>query len=222
MTGRLQQNADAVRRRVQAACRRRNRDPRDVTIIAVTKSVGPELIDALIGLGFSDLGENRAVEAAEKLARVRGKARWHFIGHLQTNKAKKMLDRFDVIHSVDRRELAIELEKRLAAANRRMPAFIEVNAGAEAAKGGLPPEAVAEFVPWIRRDCPHLELHGLMTMAPNTAPEATRPVFRRLRELAVQAGLPGLSMGMSNDFEVAVEEGATHVRIGTALFEGVQ
>ncbi len=220
--GRLQQNVDSIRRRVEEACRRRGRDPRDVTIVAVTKSVGPRLIDALIDLGFTDLGENRAVEAAEKLSAVRGKARWHFIGHLQTNKAKKMLDRFDLIHSIDRRDLAVELEKRLAAANRHMPAFIEVNVSGEPSKTGLAPEALDAFVPWIRRDCPHLELQGLMTMAPNAAEDATRPVFQRLRELAGNAGLKALSMGMSNDFEVAIEEGATHVRIGTAFFEGVQ
>jgi hypothetical protein len=217
--GRLRVNAEAVRRRIQEACHRADRDPASVTIVAVTKSVGPESIDALIELGFTDLGENRAVEAAEKVARVKGRARWHFIGHLQTNKARKMLDRFEVLHSLDRAELAAELEKRLAAAARRLPVFIEVNVSGEASKGGVGPESLDAFIASLRGG--RLDLQGLMTMAPNAAPEATRPVFRRLRELAGRAGLKHLSMGMTNDFEIAIEEGATHVRIGTALFDGV-
>jgi hypothetical protein len=219
---RLRANADAVRRRVADACRRAGRDPSSVTIVAVTKTVDAETADALIGLGLTDLGENRAVEGAEKIAKVRGRARWHFIGHLQTNKVKRMLERFEVMHSVDRLEVALELEKRLAAANRRLPAYVEVNVSGEPSKGGQPAAGAAEFVARLRRDCPHLDLQGLMTMAPNVEPEATRPVFRALGALAASCGLPGCSMGMTNDFEVAVEEGATCVRIGSAFFEGLR
>jgi len=219
---RLQANADAVRRRVAEACRRAGRDPSSVTIVAVTKTVDAEVAEALIGLGMTDLGENRAVEGAEKVARVRGRATWHFIGHLQTNKARRMLERFAVMHSVDRLDVAVELEKRLAAVGRRLPSFVEVNISGEASKGGQPAAGAPEFISRLRRDCPHLDVQGLMTMAPNVAAEETRPVFRGLRELSRSCGVAGLSMGMTNDFEVAIEEGSTHVRIGSAFFGGMR
>jgi hypothetical protein len=113
------------------------------------------------------------------------------------------------------------MEKRLAGGNKRVPGFVQVNVSGEASKGGVRPEEVRDFVAWARGECPHLDVRGLMTMAPHENPEASRPVFRRLRELGETCGLRDLSMGMTNDFEVAVEEGATHLRVGSAFFEGV-
>lgn len=221
MKDRLRANLEGVRSRIEAACRRVGRNPSDVTLVAVTKTVPVPVIEALLELGHRDAAENRPVEGAARAAQVRGTARWHFVGHLQTNKARKVLERFEVLHSLDRDGLALELEKRLAVEGRRIAAFVQINVSGEGTKGGFPAGEAREAVARIRDRCPHLQVLGLMTMAPEGDPEAARPHFRRLRELAAEAGVSGLSMGMSGDFEAAVEEGATHVRIGTALFEGL-
>jgi len=215
---RLRENLARVRDRIDAACRRSGRDPAGVTLVAVTKSAGDAEVEALLDLGVRDLGESRAVEGSARAARFGGAARWHFIGHLQTNKAARVAAAFHVLHSLDRAALAEDLEKKCAARNRTLPAFVQVNVSGEASKGGFRPEEVAAAVAGLRADRPHLEVAGLMTMAPAGEPESARPYFRRLRELAAACGVPGLSMGMTSDFEVAVEEGATHIRVGTALF----
>ncbi|KAA0214255.1 YggS family pyridoxal phosphate-dependent enzyme [bacterium] len=227
-------NLKRVRERIAAACLRVKRDPREVTLVAVTKSVGPEVMQALIELGVTDIGENRLQAAKEKFPQVPGlwdrtRVKRHFIGHLQTNKVKSVLELFDVIHSVDSLKLAEEIDRR--ARQLELPtvaAFIEVNVSGEESKQGLPAaEFRAFFMQALRLT--HLEWQGLMTMAPLAEEaESVRPLFRRLREMASPFSgdeallrLASLSMGMSNDFEVAIEEGATHVRIGTALFEGM-
>lgn len=208
---RLRSNLDGVRSRIAAACERAGRDPSGVTLIVVTKSVPAELIPRLAELGVRDVGENRPVEALGRIGGLSGFRR-HMIGHLQTNKIGKALAWADVLHSVDRPSLLAALAKQ----PRKVPVFVQANVSGEASKGGYAPEDVGEAVAEARRS---LEVLGLMTMAPEGTD--ARPHFRRLRELAAQVGVKGLSMGMSQDFEAGVEEGATHVRVGTAIFEGV-
>jgi pyridoxal phosphate enzyme (YggS family) len=209
---RLRSNLDQVRGRIAAACARARRDPASVTLIVVTKSVPQELIPRLADLGVTDIGENRPVEGLDRVGALTVFRR-HLIGHLQTNKLGKALRWADVIHSVDRTSLLQELAK----SNKRAPVFVQINVSGEASKGGFRPEEAEIAVAEARRS---QEVLGLMTMAPEGVD--ARPHFRRLRELAGRAGLSGLSMGMSQDYEVAVEEGATHVRVGTAIFDGVQ
>jgi pyridoxal phosphate enzyme (YggS family) len=208
---RLRSNVEAVRSRIAAACGRTGRDPSGVTLIVVTKSVPADLIPRLAELGVRDIGENRPVEALDRVG-PRTEFRRHMIGHLQTNKIGKALAWADVLHSVDRPSLLSALERN----PKKVPVFVQVNVSGEASKGGYGPDDAERAVAEARR-C--LEVLGLMTMAPEGVD--ARPHFRRLRELGARAGVSRLSMGMSQDFEVAVEEGATHVRVGTAIFEGV-
>lgn len=233
----LEGNLKRVRERIAAACARVKRDPKDVTLIAVTKTVGPEVMQALIELGVTAIGENKLQAAQEKFPKVpalkgrkpgqgEGPAETHFIGHLQTNKVKGVLELFDTIHSVDSLKLVQEIEKRVWQTEHGMfPCFIEVNSGEEN-KEGVESVEVASLWQAMKQTENVLPV-GLMTMAPVVErAENVRPVFQRLR--AVFDEIPPdpkysrwLSMGMSNDFEIAIEEGATHVRIGTALFEGL-
>lgn len=219
----LRRNVEAVRRRVAEACRVVDRDPASVTLVVVTKDRPVDAIRVLYEMGIKDIGENRVQEAAEKRPAIPADGpRWHMVGHLQTNKVRRAVELFDVIHSVDRPNLAEELHKHLASRGRTIDAFVQVNIAGEKQKGGIPPDQVLPFVDDIRDRCSALRLQGLMTIAPlSDEPERVRWVFARLRELAVQVGLPGLSMGMSQDYVVAIEEGATHLRIGSAFFEGV-
>ena len=208
---RLRSNVEAVRSRIAAACARVRRDPSGVTLIVVTKSVPAEVIPRLLELGVGDIGENRPVEALERIGRLAGFRR-HMIGHLQTNKIGKALAWADVLHSVDRPSLLGALAKHA----KKVPIFVQVNVSGEACKGGYGPAEAEQAVSEARTS---LDLRGLMTMAPEGGD--ARPHFRRLRELARRLDVSQLSMGMSQDFEVGVEEGATHVRVGTAIFEGV-
>jgi pyridoxal phosphate enzyme (YggS family) len=205
-----------VRQRVERAAERAGRSPADVTIVAVSKGFPPSAIDETLVAGIADVGENRVQEAAAKIAELRGlPITWHLVGHLQTNKAKTALELFDIIHSVDSLHLAEVLSHR---AQRPLPVFLEVNVTGEASKFGFPPGEVAVAAGAIAR-LPHLDLRGLMTVAPFVSdPETVRPVFRELRCLRDALGLAELSMGMTDDFEVAIEEGATLVRIGRAIF----
>jgi pyridoxal phosphate enzyme (YggS family) len=214
----LRDNLARVRDRISAACRRSGRDPSGVTLVAVTKSAGDSEVEDLLGLGVRDLGESRAVQGAARALRFADGVRWHFIGHLQTNKSAKVADAFQVLHSLDRPALAEDLEKRCAGRPEPLPVFLQVNVSGEATKGGFTPEATKDALTRVRERQGHLQVMGLMTMAPAGLPESARPHFRRLRQLARECGVSGLSMGMSDDFEVAIEEGATHIRVGTALF----
>jgi pyridoxal phosphate enzyme (YggS family) len=214
----IAQRIAEARARIAAACARAGRSPDDVTLIAVTKGFGPGAVLAAIDAGVRDIGENRVQEAQSKrnaLPDLPPGVRWHMIGHLQTNKAGSVAGLFDTIHSVDSIRLAEAISRR---APRPMPAFLEVNVAGEATKSGLSlaelPSAHAAIA-----SLPNIDLRGLMTVAPIAAsPEDVRPVFRRLAEEARRLGLRNLSMGMSDDFEVAIEEGATHIRLGRALF----
>jgi pyridoxal phosphate enzyme (YggS family) len=212
------ENLARVQERVVRAAERAGRRPDGVLLIGVSKTVDAARIRAAVAAGVTTLGENRVQEAKSKIAELGRLAAWHLIGHLQTNKVKDALDLFDLIHSLDRLELARELERRAAAQGRVVDALLQVNVAAEATKGGVAPDAVGETLDLIGK-LGHVRVRGLMTIPPEVErPEESRPWFRRLRELAERHGLPELSMGMSGDFEVAIEEGATMVRVGTAIF----
>lgn len=214
-----------VRERVVAACARAGRDPATVTIVAVSKTQPIDAVTEAVAAGVDAIGENRVQEAAAKRPLVGGATPWHLIGPLQRNKAKTALDLFDLIETVDRPELADRLEALLGGSDRVLPVFLEVNIGGEAQKSGLNREASPALVERLLKRCPHLCLRGLMTVPPyDPDPQRSRPHFEALRRLAREletrfALSPlQLSMGMTEDFEVAVEEGATEVRLGRVLF----
>lgn len=211
-------NLRRIEERIGAACRRTGRIPGEVTIIAVTKTVPSATVAEAYALGLRHFGENRVQEAAAKLPKlgpIAAEAIWHMVGHLQSNKAAAALGLFHSIDSVDSVRLARQLDQ---IASGRTPVLAEVNVAAEPSKTGFSTEDLPDAVRQIR-SLSNLELRGLMTVAPLTSdPEQVRPVFRRLVELRDALGLKDLSMGMSDDFEIAVEEGSTMVRIGRALF----
>lgn len=205
-----------VEERIHAACARSGRGREEITLLAVTKTFPAEVILEAHALGLREFGENYVQEFERKAPLVRRLegARFHLIGHLQSNKSRRAGELFDVIETVD----SVKLARRLDDAGRPLDVMIEVKLSAEATKAGCAPEQLPALVEAIR-GCANLRLAGLMTMPPwSEDAEFSRPYFRRLRELARQHGLSGLSMGMSHDLEVAVEEGATVVRVGTALF----
>ena len=210
-----------VRQRVERAAERAGRSPADVTIVAVSKSFPPQAIEEAVAAGIAHVGENRVQEAAAKIPGLRRlPVTWHLVGHLQTNKAKTALELFDIIHSVDSLHLAQLLSHRAqtGVAQRPLPILLDVNVTGEATKFGFPPGEIDAAAQAVAR-LPHLDLRGLMTVAPLVSdPETVRPIFRHLRRLRDALGLPELSMGMTDDFEVAIEEGATLVRIGRAIF----
>jgi pyridoxal phosphate enzyme (YggS family) len=213
---------DIVRARIAAACERAGRSADDVELIAVTKTHGVDEIVAARDAGLRDFGENRVQEARPKIAEARERgvdARWHLIGHLQTNKVRAAIECFDILHTIDSERLARAISERAAArATRPIEALIEVNVGGEAQKSGVAPAAAAKLAE-VAAALPNVRVIGLMTVAPQADdPEDVRPLFRRLRELRDAIGLRALSMGMTDDYEVAVEEGSTHVRVGRALF----
>ena len=211
-------NLERVRERVARAAERAGRRPDDVLLIGVSKVVEVERIRAALAAGIGALGENRVQEAKAKVAELGRPVPWHLIGHLQTNKVKDALPLFDLIQSLDRLELAQELERRAAALGRVVEALLQVNVASEASKGGFAPDAIGAALDTIGA-LSHVRIRGLMVIPPEAErPEDARPWFRRLRELADKHGLRERSMGMSGDFEVAIEEGATMVRVGTAIF----
>ncbi len=209
-------NCRRVLDKIQSAAVKSGRDPSSVRLIAVTKTVPPVKIREAVDTGISHIGENRLQEALPKREALADlPLTWHFIGHLQTNKAKKAVEQFDWIQCIDRPELA---EKLNQAAPRQLPVLIEVKLHDEPSKSGVVESELPGFIEHFRR-YDRLDLRGLMVIPPFFEnPEDVRPYFRKLRLLAEQFGLRELSMGMSNDFEVAIEEGATMVRVGSALF----
>ena len=220
----LAENLDAIQQRIRAVCQRTGRDPNSVSLLAVAKTHPPEAVAAAAALGLSLFGENKVQEARAKIPLCPGRLRWHFIGHLQSNKCREAVELFAMIESVDSLALAQEINKRAEAAAKTMPILLEVNVAGEASKFGYQPERLLVELKALNA-LPRIEIHGLMAVPPwSSLPESSRPHFRRLRELKLQceqilgAPLPLLSMGMSGDFEVAIEEGATIVRVGTALF----
>lgn len=221
---RLSENLPRVQERIGRALERVGREA-PVTIVAVTKGHPASAVIAAADAGLCDVGENRAQELEAKRSEADGRVRWHLIGHLQRNKVRRVLPLFDMIHSVDSLRLAQELSKEAERADRDVDGLLQVNASGEATKGGLNVEDGVDAIGAIT-ELPRLRIHGLMTMAPLTDDEAVlRSTFARTRTLfeACARVLPSfdavhMSMGMSNDFEVAVEEGSTMVRLGTALF----
>lgn len=219
-----------VQGRVAAAAERAGREPSSILVVAVTKTHPAAVAAEAVRCGITDLGENYVQEMLGKKEELEalgvGPVRWHFIGHLQRNKAKYIVPFCELIHSVDSERLGREIDKRAAKVGRRQRVLIEVNVSGEESKFGVAPNRVRELAEMLLT-LEHVELRGLMTMAPySDEPEASRPIYRRLAQLAAEladAGIPPealgeLSMGMTQDFEVAIEEGATIVRIGTAIF----
>jgi pyridoxal phosphate enzyme (YggS family) len=212
----IRENYDRILQTIHRAAVRSGRSPETIQLIAVTKTVSPVHIREAIEAGVRHIGENRLQEALPKREELLDLAvTWHFIGHLQTNKARKVVENFDWVQCVDRPELA---EKLNQAATKPLPVLIEVNLGGELSKSGIDPDGLEGSVETFKK-YDRLKLRGLMTIPPFLEnPEDVRPYFRKLRQLAERFHLPELSMGMSHDFEVAIEEGATMVRIGTSLF----
>ena len=212
---------------IAGACERARRNPAEVRLLAVTKTHGPDVVRAAASAGQALFGENRVVEGVGKIEATRAEypdLEWRLIGPLQSNKAGLALQWFSALETLDRQRLVDRLERLLEGGARRLPVLIEVNLGEEATKSGVPPSEVPAFVATALA-APHLDVRGLMAVPPFDAdPERSRPHFRRLRRLARDLeerfgrAFPELSMGMSHDFAVAVEEGATEVRLGTALF----
>ena len=209
----LRERLEKVEERIDSACLRAGRPRREVTLIAVTKKFSTEVIAEAYALGLREFGENYVQEFAEKKPNLT-EARYHFIGHLQSNKARIAADLFDVIQTVD----SITLAQRLNDCTRPLEVMIEVKLSGEASKAGAAPEDLPALLDAVRA-CGNLRLTGLMTIPPwSDDPEETRPYFKKLAALARAHAVAGLSMGMSHDFEAAIEEGATHIRVGTALF----
>jgi pyridoxal phosphate enzyme (YggS family) len=220
----LAENLAAIRSRIAAACERAGRDPSSVTLMAVTKGMPPEMVREAADLGLVLFGENKVQEARVKIPLCPGRLRWHLIGHLQSNKCRDAVHFFEMLHGVDSLALAQEINKWADKQAKTMPVLLEVNLAGESTKFGYRRDDVLADLA-VMNGLPKLEIHGLMTIAPwSPDPGRARPIFRQLRELKEQceqqlgASLPHLSMGMSGDFEAAIEEGATMVRVGTSLF----
>lgn len=225
----LKKRLEEIKARIFKAAERSSRDPSQIKLVAVTKQVDADKIREAISAGVTIIGENRVQEASRKYEQIGPSGlTWHLVGHLQTNKTKRALEVFDFIHSVDRLSLAEEINHRARQMSKVVPVLVQVNVTAEESKFGLREN---QLFPLLSRidGLEHLQIEGLMTIAPlTTDPEETRPYFRRLRQIAEEIEqrnwksikMRYLSMGMSNDFEIAVEEGANMVRIGSAIFGG--
>ncbi len=211
----IEQNLKNVKERITKSALRVYRHPENIKLIAVTKTFPVDTINKAIDLGINSIGETKVQEAKKKFEEIGRKVEWHMVGHLQSNKAKDAVKIFDVIHSIDRMKIAKKVSDECLGLNKKMPVLVEVNLTED--KFGVKPEEIVEFVNEIKK-LEGIEIEGLMTIAPLVEPEETRPHFRKLKELALKCNLKELSMGMSNDFQVAIEEGATMVRIGTAIF----
>lgn len=225
-------NITQIQNEIAQAAQRAGRDPKEITLVAVTKTYPVQFIREVHKAGLYNVGENRVQEAVPKIETLRDEGTtppltWHLIGHLQSNKARLAVQHFDLIHSVDSLKLAKEINRHAVAAEKTQPILVQVNVSGEETKSGIHPGNAVEVIGEILELCPNVPIHGLMTMAPLGTAEAARPTFTGLRNLrdrlAEELKHPGfdprhLSMGMSNDFRVAIEEGATLVRIGSALF----
>ncbi|QNU68469.1 YggS family pyridoxal phosphate-dependent enzyme [Ruminiclostridium herbifermentans] len=222
----IKENLDNVLSRIKAAAEKSGRKAEDIKLIAVTKTVDVERIKSVYNYGILDMGENRVQELLEKYDKLSSECRWHLIGHLQTNKVKYIVDKVDLIHSVDSIQLAKEIHSRASKIGKKMNILVQVNVSGEESKFGISPQEVNEFIKIIS-EYGNISVRGLMTIAPyaeNT--EDIRDVFKKLYSIYIDikqkkldnVSMDYLSMGMSNDFEVAIEEGANVVRIGTDIF----
>ena len=214
----IRANLERVRERVARAAERAGRRAEDVLLVGVSKTVDVARIRQAIEAGVPALGENRVQEARDKVVEIGRPVPWHLIGHLQTNKVRDALELFDVVHSLDRLDLAKELDKRARARGRTVAALVEVNLAGEASKGGVSPDGLGALLDAVAA-MSAVSVRGLMAIPPEAKePDDSRVWFRALRKLGERYGFSELSMGMSGDFEVAIEEGATVVRVGTAIF----
>ncbi|MFP7252755.1 YggS family pyridoxal phosphate-dependent enzyme [Terribacillus goriensis] len=218
----VQENLKRIKDDISSAAAKTGRNSEDITLLAVTKYVTIERTEEAVDAGIVDLGENRIEGFLEKQAIIGEKAVWHFIGSLQTRKVKDVINQVDYLHALDRLSLAKEIQKR---ATKKIKCFVQVNVSGEATKSGVSPEETLSFIKELA-EFPAIEVVGLMTMAPNTENEdVLRSVFSGLRQLRDEVAAAGLthapctflSMGMSNDYTIAIEEGATHIRVGSAL-----
>lgn len=225
-SGEIIRNLEIVREKIVRAAFRAGRNPNDITLVAVTKNATPEMAKAALDAGITDLGENRVQELQNKYNQLGGICSWHLIGHLQRNKVKYIVDKVKLIHSVDSLELVNELQLRASGINRVLEILIQINVSGEESKTGLRPDDTLSFLKEIS-GCANIKVRGLMTMAPFAEdPESIRWVFKGLKQLALDItankihniNMDFLSMGMSNDFETAIEEGANIVRIGSSIF----
>ena len=226
MSEQIRERLVRVRERIARAAERAGRNAEDVTLIAVSKTFDSATVQQAVDAGARDLGENRVQEAITKIRSVKGDIRWHLIGHLQSNKARQAVEAFDVIHTIDSSQLANRLDRVAGEFDRKPDVLIQVDLGHEPTKTGADESELPAIVEALDA-ASHLEFRGLMTLPPFfDSPEKTRPYFRRLREIleglnrsrAPQRKLTELSMGMTGDFEIAIEEGATMIRVGTAVF----
>ncbi|WP_366249508.1 YggS family pyridoxal phosphate-dependent enzyme [Terribacillus aidingensis] len=218
----VQENLKRIKDDISSAAAKTGRNSEDITLLAVTKYVTIERTEEAVDAGIVDLGENRIEGFLEKQAIIGEKAVWHFIGSLQTRKVKDVINQVDYLHALDRLSLAKEIQKR---ATKKIKCFVQVNVSGEATKSGVSPDETLAFIKELA-EFPAIEIVGLMTMAPNTEEEdVLRSVFSGLRQLRDEVAAAGLthapctflSMGMSNDYTIAIEEGATHIRVGSAL-----
>ncbi|AUN15441.1 MAG: YggS family pyridoxal phosphate-dependent enzyme [Paraclostridium sordellii] len=216
-----------IKNKIDKACELSNRNKEEVTLIAVSKTVDVDAIKEAINSGATDFGENKPQELARKFETIGDDVNWHLIGSLQTNKVKYIIDKVYMIHSIDRLSLCDEIQKRAEKIGKTINCLIQVNISKEESKHGILEEDAIDFVKTIAKNYPNIRIKGLMTMAPNTDDkELVRSVFKGLKDLAIKIdkenieniSMDELSMGMSNDFEIAVEEGATFVRVGTSIF----
>ncbi len=224
----IAENLAAIRKNIKAAAERSKRDPAEITMVAVTKKIGVEAISVALLHGVELLGENRLQEAKEKFEQIGDKAEWHFIGHLQKNKVKYLFDIFTLVHSVDSIELAKEIDRKAKGRGMVIDILLQVNVGIEETKHGFHPDLVAGEAGEIAA-LPNLRVRGLMAIPPKVAnSEESRPFFKKIMEIKSKISGMNLancpmdiaSFGMSGDYEVAIEEGATHIRIGRAIFGG--
>ncbi|MEA2240340.1 MAG: dependent protein [Thermoanaerobaculia bacterium] len=213
----IRDNIAAVEERIARACERAGRAREDVKLVAVSKTFPAEFVDEAIAAGITDLGENRVQEARDKKPLVQGSARWHLIGHLQTNKAKDAVKLFDVIQAVDSLDLAEKLARAAEGQGKTLEVMLQVNIGDEPQKSGLARAEVDSIAKQVEALSP-IHLIGLMAIPPVGTPGESRPYFRELRSMRDALGLKELSMGMSEDFEAAIEEGSTMIRVGRAIF----
>lgn len=220
-------NISNIEKRINDSCKNSDRNKEEVKLIAVTKTVDIEDINEAIECGVTDVGENKPQELARKYEVIGDKVKWHLIGSLQTNKVKYIIDKVYMIHSIDRLSLCDEIQKRAKSIDKQVNCLVQVNISKEESKHGILKEDAIDFIKTISNNYPNIRIKGLMTMAPNTEDkDLIRSVFRGLKDLANQidseninnVSMESLSMGMSNDFEIAIEEGATFIRVGTSIF----
>jgi pyridoxal phosphate enzyme (YggS family) len=226
MAEQIRERLVRVREQIARAAERAGRSAEDITLIAVSKTFDSATVQQAVDAGARDLGENRVQEAITKVAMVKGNVRWHLIGHLQSNKARQAVEAFEVIHTIDSSQLAERLDRVAGETGRRPEVLVQVDLADEPTKSGADESELPAIIEALD-SARHLEFRGLMTLPPFfDSPEQTRPYFRRLREIleglnrgrGPEQKLTELSMGMSHDFEAAIEEGATMVRVGTAIF----